>query len=186
MTNPDFPTIPPQEPAAPRTRSNCFVVGGITCLVVLIIGILITIWLVVSVSKNPTFKKVFSGAKLVAECQLHLANPSGTQDIYDALERYKTRYGQYPAKLADLYPTFLEDKAILHCPADTRPKDVVSYDYYPPTDKSPANAVIVECRRHVVMEGQPPLVLQLTKDGQVLKQNFTPRGTPVEAPKTSD
>ena len=186
MTNPDLPTQPEQQPTPPRAKSNCFVVGGITCLVVVVIGILLTIWLVTWASRNPTFKKAIGGAKLVAECQLHLADPSGSQDIYDALERYKSRNGKYPAKLADLYPTFLEDRSVLHCPADTSGKDVVSYEYYPPAKNAPGSTVIVECRRHVLMDGQPPLTLQLTKDGQVLKQGYAPHGGPAEQTKTGE
>ena len=184
MTNPDFPTQP--QPIPPRTRSNCFVVGGITCLVLVVIIAGLTIWGIILASRNPQIKKAVSSAQLRAACQLHMSNPSTGQDIYDALERYRTRYGQYPAKLADLYPTFLEDRSVLHCPADTRAKDVVSYDYYPPAANAPGSTVIVECKRHIILEGQPPLALQLTKDGQVLSQGFTPHSGPVEQPKSGD
>lgn len=185
MTNSDIPTEP-QQPTPPRAKSNCFVVGGITCLVVVVIGVVLIILGVRWASQNPQIRKAVGSAQLRTECQLHLANPSGSQDIYDALERYKTRNGKYPAKLADLYPTFLEDKSVLHCPADTSGKDVVSYEYYPPAMDAPANMVIVECRRHVIVDGQSPMVLQLTKDGQVLNQGYAPHGGPAEQPKTGD
>lgn len=170
MPNVDFPA----EPAPPRTKSNCLAASGITCLVLLIISVLGFIWIARMVTKNPAANQFYNEAKLIAQCQLNLQDPGGAQDVYDALERYSTRYGKYPAKLADLYPTFLEDKSVLHCPADPRPKDVVSYDYTPPAPDAPGPTVMVECKRHVLMEGQPPLILKLRKDGQIDKQNFVP------------
>lgn len=170
----------PVEPTAPRAKSNCAVAVGITCLVVLILGVLILLWIVRMLSTNPAFKQAYGGAKLMAECQLHLQNPNSKQDINDALERYRTRNGKYPAKLDELYPDFLEDKAVLHCPADPRPTDVVSYGYTQPAVDAPGTTVVVECRRHVIVHGQPPWVLMLRKDGQVTRSGYAPHGGPAE------
>ena len=175
--------IRPPEPTAPQTRSNCFVTAGITCLVLVIVGALIALWGFRALFRNPVFKQGISGAKLVAECQFHLQNPNSPQNISAALERYRTRNGRYPDKLEDLCPVFLENKAILHCPADPRPKDVVSYEYMKPKTDAPGTVIVVECKRHIIIQGQPPLVLTLTKDGRVLRSNFTPSTGPME-PKT--
>jgi hypothetical protein len=175
--------IRPPEPAAPQTRTNCFATAGITCLVLLIVGALVGLWGVKALIRNPVFKQGLSGAKLLAECQFHLQNPNSPQNISAALERYRTRNGRYPDKLTDLCPDFLENKTILHCPADDRPKDVVSYEYTKPDTNAPGTVIVVECKRHVIIQGQPPLVLTLTKDGRVLRSNYTP-STGVPEPKS--
>lgn len=181
MTNVDYPT----QPGPPKSKSNCFVVGGVTCLVLLVVFVLIAIWAFRAMVHNPAFKQAFTGVKLATECQLHLQSTSGDQDIYHALDRYKTRYGKYPQKLDELYPTFLKDRSVLHCPADTRPNDVISYEYTPPAVNASGTTVVVECKRHVLQEGQPPLVLKLCKNGEILRQGFTPHGSPAE-PKTGE
>lgn len=173
-------TAPPEQP---KPKSNCFAVGGITCLVVFVLLVGLGIWVFRLLSNNTIFKKAFGGAKLVAECQLNMANPSSDQSIYGALERYNTKYGRYPQKLGELYPTFLEKRSVLHCPADPSPTDTISYEYTPPATNAPANTIMIECNRHVLVEGQAPLVLKLQKDGQVLKQGYAPRGGPVEPSK---
>jgi len=179
--------IQPVEPTAPRTKSNCLVAVGVTCLVIVIVGVLLLLWFVRMMTKNPAIQQAYSGARLVAECQFHLQNPNSPQNISAALERFKTRNGRYPDKLDDVCPDFLDNRAILHCPADTRPKDVVSYEYYPPPVDAPGSSVVVECKRHVIVKGQPPMVLMLTKDGKVLRSNFTPSTGPAEPkPKSED
>ncbi len=170
-------------PEQPKPKSNCFMVGGITCLVIFVLLVGLGFWLFKQLSGNSMIKKAFGGAKLVAECQLNMANPSSDQCIYAALERYNTKYGRYPQKLGELYPTFLEKRSVLHCPADPSPKDTISYEYTPPAETAPANTIMVECNRHILIEGQAPLVLKLQKDGQVLKPNYATSGGPVDQPK---
>ena len=90
--------------------------------------------------------------------------------VGQALQRYETRYERYPDRLADLYPTFLTDKRLLRCPADHRKLDAAianSYTYVKPAPGAPGDTPVVMCRRHVVLEGAPPLTLILRKDGQV-------------------
>ena len=178
--------VRPPETTAPRTKSNCLMAAGITCLVLVIVGVLVLLWIIRMVGTNPTFKQAFSGAKMVAECQFHLQNPNNPQNISAALERYRTRNGRYPDKLEDLCPDFLENRAILHCPADSRPTDVVSYEYTKPAPDAPGSTVVVECNRHILIEGQPPHVLSLTKDGRILKPNFMSHTSPMETKSKTD
>ena len=181
MANEDAST----QPTAPSTRSSCLKTAGITCLVVLILGTAVVLWGFKQLLKNPAFNKAFSAGRSMSQCQMNLQNPGSGQDISDALERYAKRNGRYPAGLAELYPNFLENKAVLHCPADSRPADTVSYDYRPPDVNAPPTTVVVECRRHTILEGQPPWVIFLRKDGKVLKEGYKPRSGPPE-PRAKD
>ena len=168
----------PAGPAAPGARPNCLRTVGITCLVSLVVGVAIVAWIAIMISKNPTFRQVYSGAYLAAECQKNLQHPDphNTQDISGALERYARRNGKYPASLKELYPNFLENRRTLHCPADSRPVGVVSYEYTPPAMNAPPTTVVIRCGRHAIIRGQPPLVLLLYKDGRVCTQK--PAGAP--------
>lgn len=172
-------------PARTQSRavnSNCLKTAGITCLVVLVIMIAVGAWIIHTMSRNETIRTAFSGARLVAECQTNLRDPApgAHQDVSRAIDRYVRRHGKYPNSLDELYPTFLEDRTCLHCPADASDKDTISYEYTQPAMDAPGDTVIVECRRHVLVQGQPPLVLQLLKDGRVLRQGYIPRGERTE------
>ena len=149
------------------TQSSCLRTTGITCLVAVVVGIAIIVWLVTMVTKYPALRHA-------AECQANLQNPDpdNQQDISGALERYARKKGKYPASLEELYPNFLENRKILHCPADKRPVRIVSYEYTPPAVKAPPSVVVIRCDRHVIISGRPPLVLLLHKDGKIVTQGF--------------
>ena len=130
----------------------------------MIVGIGIGIFIVNMLLKNPAFRVFFTEAQSIAQCQINL------QEIGGGLDRYARRNGKSPAKLSELYPSFLETKTVLHCPDDRRSKDTVSYDYIPPAMNAPPSTKVVECTRHIVVKGQPPWVISLYKDGHVTKQ----------------
>src|SRR5207249_8519135 len=48
----------------------------------------------------------------LAPCTAHL------EQIGRALEAYQKEQGRLPAHLSDLYPKYLSDKTVFHCPAD--------------------------------------------------------------------
>ena len=164
----------PVRPSAPTTKSNCLRVAGITCLVVVVIGILIGVWIFNALSKNPAFQKAYKEAQLRTQCKENL------EEIGGALQRYSRRNGKYPATLAELCPNFLENEAALHCPADRRPDPY--YEYYAPAVDALPTAVVAECKRHTVLENQPPWKLSLRKDGKVILKGYSPRGGPPEPP----
>ncbi|HUV04134.1 MAG TPA: hypothetical protein VMX94_03405 [Armatimonadota bacterium] len=136
-------------------------------MVAVVIGIAVIVWLVTMVSKYPALRHA-------AECQANLQNPDpkNQQDISGALERYARKKGKYPAGLEELHPNFLENRKILHCPADKRPVRIVSYEYAPPAMNAPPGTVVIRCDRHVIIRGRPPLALMLHKDGRITTQGF--------------
>lgn len=167
MANEDIPVLTP----APK-KSGCMRAAAITLLIVVVVGMLVLFWVFKYLFQNPAFHKAFNQAQARQQCKLDL------EEIGGALERYSRRNKQYPASLDLLYPNFLENQATLHCPAD--PKPGVSYDYYPPAMNAPGTALVAECRRHVMLESQPPWKLQLFKDGHVVSQGYLPRNAPQE------
>jgi hypothetical protein len=157
------------------TRSSCLRTAGISCLVVFIAG-LVLMWLGVRWLLN---SPMGSQAKMSVDCRANLLAIGG------GLERYLQRNGKYPDKLADLYPNFLEDKDVLHCPADAAPAGKVSYDYVPPARNARPDTIVIICRRHILVKGQPPWIITLQKDGKV--NQYTPeiREPSSGAPPTS-
>lgn len=143
----------------PRRSFGCLRVTGISCLVVFLIGLVGWIWLYNMVMKVPRFRDY-------RICVEHVVQIGG------ALQRYSQRNGHFPDSLAQLYPDFLDRRVLLHCPADKRPVDVISYDYKRPDAKAPATTVVLTCRRHVLMDRQPPVVISLQKDGQLVKPSL--------------
>ena len=175
MTNEDhsFPLIAP----VTNNKSSCVKTAGITCLAALIAGIIVVIWSVNYVLRNPALSKAFSEAQLMAQCQIQL------QEIGGALERYSKRNEKYPAGLAELYPNFLEKRSVLHCPADRRAKDVVSYEYTPLAMDAPPATVVVECKHHIMIKDQPPWTISLYKNGRVGRQTYMPGRVPSNMPR---
>jgi hypothetical protein len=102
----------------------------------------------------------------------HLADcVQNEQTIVAALNRYATKYNQYPEKLESLYPRFIEDRKVLHCPSDPRPTDIVSYEYHRPKIDSPDSTVLVTCSRHTPFRNLPSVIVGVRKDGtQIVSQ----------------
>ena len=159
-------TTPPVDKQPVRKPRSCWLVGGITCLTLLIITIGLVYFLYVKFSKTPMFRNTFSSATQMAQCMPHLAEASG------ALTRYKQKKGAYPEKLVDLYPTFLDDKTNLHCPADTSPIDNVSYTYKKPDMKTPSSDIVVSCNRHKILD--TTAVLAILKNGNIVPITIPP------------
>lgn len=170
----------PRHPPAPKAKPNCLRAAGISCLAAAIVGVAIGLWIVNLISRNPALKKAYTEAQAVAQCQMNLQNPRSEQDVSGALERYARRNSKYPTSLEELYPDFLEERAVLHCPADPRPESTVSYEYTPPSADDSPSAIVIECDRHVVVKGQPPWTLQLRRDGRIVRHQPVPRTSPVE------
>jgi len=124
-------------------------------------------------NENPAIRSAYSQVQLLAKCQIQL------KEIGGALRRYESRHGKFPASLEELYPNFLENRAMLHCPADKRDASVVSYGYTPPGPDAPGSTKVAACRLHVLVEGQPPVVVNLTKEGKVVSEERRHRGGPL-------
>lgn len=160
--------ITPTNSAASGNKSSCMKAIGISCLVVVIVGLALGFWITGMVSKNPVLRpalrNIYTEAQHITICEMNL------REIGGALDRYSRRNGKYPDNLADLYPNFMEKRAFIHCPSDSRSKDIVSYDYTPPSMDAPASTVVIECKRHIIMKNQPPWTVSLYKDGKVIKK----------------
>lgn len=157
---------PPVNAPPVKKNTSCLKVGGITCLTMLILALALTYFLYMKISKTTVFKDAFSSASLMTKCMPHLAEISG------ALNRYNQKKGAYPDKLIDLYPTFLEDKANLHCPADPSPADNVSYTYKKPDKKTLSTDVVVSCDRHKLLNSTALLVI--LKNGKIVQYTVPP------------
>ena len=147
-----------------RDRRSCLKVIGISCLVVAVVFAAFVALVAVVAGRNPAFRHFYASSKAVGICQLQM------EEIGAALNRYVTKNGDYPPKLEDLYPKFLEKKGLLHCPADRRSKEIVSYLYFRPKVSDPGSKVILKCTHHqLVVPGNPPVSVQLWlyKNGQI-------------------
>ncbi|GMV37878.1 MAG: hypothetical protein AMXMBFR61_23860 [Fimbriimonadales bacterium] len=106
------------------------------------------------------------------------------QSVSTALQRYRGDHGgQYPRTLEELVPSYLADKSVLKCPADSAVRRDVSYTYTPPAAGTQANSVVVRCDLHNIAGEKIHIVLQA--DGKViatddkgvpLKERRRPRG----------
>lgn len=171
--------IPPVTKQPVKPNRSCLRVGGITCLTLLIVSIALSYFLYLKLSKTQIFKTNISSVTQMAQCMPHLGEVSG------ALSRYKQKKGAYPEKLVDLYPTFLEDKTNLHCPADTSPIDNVSYTYKKPDMKTQSSDIVVSCNRHKILN--TTAVLAVLKNGNIVPITIPPgqNATPVRGKEMS-
>ena len=69
--------------------------------------------------------------------------------ISRALKEYLKDYnGNFPPSLWTLYPKYVKDPFIFHCPLDCCPERIISYLYTPPDRTDPDTTVILSCERH--------------------------------------
>lgn len=146
-------------------NNSCLKATGISCLVITVTFIGLAFWIYSALSKSPIFKNVYKDANKMVVCLQQLDQLGG------ALDRYSQKNGKYPQKLDELYPTFLETKTVLHCPADPGPADTVSYEYKVPDKKALGTTVVVVCNRHTMINS--PVSLRLQKDGTIKQYTST-------------
>jgi hypothetical protein len=89
--------------------------------------------------RNPA---VWRAAENLARCQARMQVLSG------ALGRYNEDKGHLPARLDDLYPTYLADKVNLRCPADPDTGKASSFVLRPGVLWTGGDAVVVYCPHH--------------------------------------
>jgi len=147
---------PEIRPVTYTPRSSCFRTIGITFLVLFVLGI-------------PALFLIARVAFQIPNVRLYVTCTQHAQTISFALDRYATKNGKYPQKLDELYPDYIEDKSILLCPLDKHPDGGSSYTYTRPSLDAPGDTIILTCKRHIIFPGQPPMLVAVTKDGQVLK-----------------
>jgi hypothetical protein len=124
--------------------------------------------------QRPEGKNLLTASEHVAECREHLIRVAG------ALDRYHKDKGKAPARLEDLYPTYLANKADLHCPADSR-TDATSYVYRPAIPWGKGDDIVVYCPHHplpmkirgVAAADLPYILLFIRQDGRVDRKSAT-------------
>ncbi len=161
MSTNQYPGEPPQKSGT----SSCLKIGGIGCGVIIVILIGLTVWGVVFVKKNPIFQRAMQQGQLIAGCSQNL------DQIGKALNKYAAdNNGKYPAMLADLYPKYAANQGMLQCPSSGQTAAVCAYEYTRPAPTAPGDTVVVVCRHHAMVPGQPPTPIKLTKDGRVITE----------------
>lgn len=170
--------------ASPRTdmprQHGCAKTAGISCLVLAILSAVLVAITIIIATKNPVVRQLYSSGKSVGICELQMV------EIGAALQRYVTKNGKYPDRLADLYPKFLENRGLLHCPADRRTKNVVTYVYFQPQTSDSGSKIVLMCTHQVVVPGQPavPIRVLLFKNGRVKTEVGRPSPS-VSSPPTA-
>ncbi len=162
----------PGESPRKRGASSCLKAAGIGCLVIVVVIVALTIWGFSLAKKNPIFQRTMQETKVMGECSERMAK------IGNALNTYAAQNGgKYPMKLDDLYPKYVTDKSMLQCPSGAQKGTVCSYEYVQPAPDAPGETVVLTCRHHVIVEGQPPMPIVLTKKGKVEadQQQFNPK-----------
>lgn len=176
---PDNP-IPPDHPVfAPPSRDPQYgrryarwAIWGCGGLVLALLLLFLGFMLVLL--KGPNGKALITETENVAICREHMVEVSG------ALDRYHKDKGKAPVRLEDLYPTYLADKANLHCPSDPKDEEV-SYIYRPKLPWGKGEKIVAFCPYHrlpVPLSGmpesdQPYIVLYIRQDGRVDRMSAT-------------
>ncbi len=116
-------------------------------MVILLLALLMIVALgagyVVLLRGSPQGKGVIEQARLTGDCAWQHMMP-----LSEAARRYHRDKGRYPAHIEDVYPTYLVNKAALHCPADRRrPLPSTSYEYTAPDPAKPEQPILV-CTQH--------------------------------------
>jgi hypothetical protein len=137
--------VPPGYPVQQRRGPSCWAVGGIGCLVVIVVGIVFLIAIVGVVVKSPAGKDI--GSSLRSNIKTAFASAScvvAMPAIREAILRYHDHTGNYPNKLTDLSPDYLPSGTSLHCSVDkSDDPSHVTYQYFKPTDKTPQSATLL-------------------------------------------
>lgn len=173
-------TSPPVRAKTPR-KNGCVRTLGISCLVLAILCAVVVTTITVVATRNPAVRQLYSSGKSVGICELQMA------EIGAALDRYVIKNGKYPDRLTDLYPKFLENRGLLHCPADPRPKNVVTYVYFQPRISDPGSKIVLICNHQVNVPGQPPVPVRvlLFKNGRVKTEVGRPLPSVSSSPTSS-
>lgn len=131
---------------------GCFRTVGITFVVLAALAIPVLFWLSHMVMKVPRLRNF-------ALCTIQV------EEIGGALNRYAKMYDRYPDTIDELYPRFIENKSVLHCPSDSSKTDKTSYQYAKPSLDAPADKIMVTCTRHTPFEKGTHVLVGVRKDG---------------------
>ncbi|BDI32996.1 hypothetical protein CCAX7_50470 [Capsulimonas corticalis] len=129
-------------PPSKSNSSGCWKIGGIGCAVVLLLGVVGSVWIF------NTFKGVL---------QSTVGTTQNGLKIRRAVIDYHDKKGSYPAKLADLVPDYLPSPTILHDASDTNPDPShISWTYHRPTEGAPPKTPLLENSIVIKIGNNPP------------------------------
>lgn len=138
-------SYPPSYSRPPRQGPNCWAVGAIGCLVLIIAIGVATFVGIAAFMKSNTGKEFVSSMNtgIKSEVTASACVPD-LRDIGAAINRYHEANGKYPPNLKALDPKYLSPGTSLHCGTDTNDDPShVTYEYIKPTESTPRNAPVV-------------------------------------------
>ncbi|MCL5105111.1 MAG: hypothetical protein M1133_13490 [Armatimonadetes bacterium] len=133
---------------------GCAIVAALLCLAFVI--------LLVYVARMPSVHSLI-------KCRENMAA------VGDAIRRYHDVNNSYPPDLEILKKDYLKNPSVLRCPVDKSIGDKPSYTYHVPPAGAKGDFVALECERHLLGPGMPPMKLRLHLDGnlELVKPNTT-------------
>jgi len=187
---PGRPALPPDRPVfgppagsrrshdlnLPRRYSRWALWG---CFTLVLSGLLLGAGFLLVTMQQPDFRKVVKSWEARAECHRNLSEVSG------ALDRYHTDKGRLPARLEELYPTYITEREYLYCPEDPaspygpgkRPRATAgsSYMIRPGVSWGNGKETVVLCPHHEnpvagpdgPQEERPQFIPVIREDGSV-------------------
>ena len=179
-------SIPPAyQPGPPARRGpSCWVVGGVSCLVVFLAAAALIGIAAYKVARSPEVQKLGQSFKgMMGNLQEAVACKPHMEDIRAAIVRYRGKYGKYPDNLGQLVPEFLSERSVLHCPIDpVKDPSHVTYRYYKPTDATPGSAPLLsfDAKTAVSLGSQVQTLTQtfeITRDGATRMKQTGPGET---------
>lgn len=191
MSNPPPPGFqPPTYQYAPQKRGpSCWAVGGIGCLVIFILGAVLTFLAINRYVHSKTgheFMEGFTSAMKTSAAGAECVAPM--TEIRKAILRYHEHEGKYPDNLTQLASKYLPAGVTLHCGVDQNDDPShVTYEYFKPTDKTPPSAILLRYSWPVsiTIAGQTStqtMTEQITLDGTVSETQTSSTTMPVSPP----
>ncbi len=124
--------------------SGCLKALGVTCLTLLVLGIIAVLALF------PTVRGVFQTAQGAAQ-----ARQDG-ETIRQAILAYHQKNGAYPPTLISLVTDGESDGRDFHSDLDADPSPAhVSWDYTPPAESAPGDTPLLDLPYHFTFAGHP-------------------------------
>jgi hypothetical protein len=139
---PDYQQVP--MPPAEKKGPSCWAVGGIGCVVVILIFVILGFVAFQKIMHSKegkdligTMQNAMQGAKEAVACEQKL------QQIDGALVRYHEKNGSYPSSLSYLIPAYLPDPSVLKCDLPDADPTKSPFVYTKPTSSSSSTDKLV-------------------------------------------
>lgn len=174
--------VPPGPPI--RRGPNCWLIGALTCLGIVVLVIIAIIVGIASFTHTAAGKKFAStfgsamrGASMLPACEQNML------EIREAILRYHEHTGKYPDSLKDLVPTYVTDPSILHCPLDPNSDPShVTYVYTKPNSSTSSAAPLLTLHWIMNMDVGPQTqttdtAVTVTMGGEVTRSQSSTQST---------